>query len=78
MKALQTHAMGQPRKQHPHHMVLRGLRKHDAEVARRGIHDEIARTGAPILAYLREQQDEAAPVPGPVAARGRRTAGQLA
>lgn len=78
MKALQTHAMGQPRKQHPHHMVLRGLRKHDGEVARRGILDEIARTSAPILAYLREQQDEATPVPGTVAARSRRSAGQLA
>ena len=78
MKAMQTHPIGQPRKQHPHHMVLRGLRKHDAEVARRGILDEIARTSAPILAYLREQQGEGAPVPGTVAARSRRTAGQIA
>jgi len=59
MKALQTHALGQPRKQHPHHMVMRGLRKHDGDVARRGIHDEIERTSAPILAYLRERSAEA-------------------
>jgi DNA-binding GntR family transcriptional regulator len=55
MKALQTHAIGQPRKQHPHHMVLRGLRKNDGEVARRGVLDEIERTTVPILAYLRER-----------------------
>lgn len=55
MKALQTHAIGQPRKQHPHHMVIRGLRKHDPEVARRGVQEEIERTAAPILAYLRER-----------------------
>lgn len=54
MKALQTHALAQPRKQHPHHLVLRGLRKRDGEVARRGVEEEIARTSAPILAYLRE------------------------
>jgi len=58
MKALQTHALGQPRKQHPHHMVMRGLRKHDGEVARRGVHDEIERTSAPILAYLRERSTQ--------------------
>lgn len=54
-KALQTHALEQPRKQHPHLTVLRGMRKHDGDVARRGIHDEIDRTTAPILAYLRER-----------------------
>ncbi|MEB0059829.1 GntR family transcriptional regulator [Variovorax sp. LG9.2] len=53
MRALQTHALAQPRKQHPHHLVLRGLRKHDGEVARRGVEEEIERTSAPILAYLR-------------------------
>lgn len=75
MKALQTHALGQPRKQHPHHMVLRGLRRHDGEVARRGVHDEIDRTSAPILAYLRERHAEAAnPDPRP----GRRIASQVA
>lgn len=57
MKALQTHALGQPRKQHPHHLVLRGLRKHDGAVARRGVEEEIDRTSAPILAYLRERSD---------------------
>lgn len=56
-KALQTHALDQPRKQHPHLMVLRGLRKHDGDVARRGIHDEIDRTTAPILVYLRERNE---------------------
>lgn len=55
MKALQTHGLAQPRKQHPHHLVLRGLRKHDGEVARRGVQEEIERTTAPILAYLRER-----------------------
>ncbi|AMM25932.1 GntR family transcriptional regulator [Variovorax sp. PAMC 28711] len=55
MKALQTHALAQPRKQHPHHLMLRGLRKRDGEVARRGVEEEIARTSAPILAYLRER-----------------------
>ena len=62
MKALQTHALGQPRKQHPHHLVLRGLRKHDGEVARRGVEEEIERTSAPILAYLRERSVAAEPV----------------
>ena len=61
MKALQTHALGQPRKQHPHHLVLRGLRKHDGEVARRGVEEEIERTSAPILAYLRERSVAAEP-----------------
>jgi DNA-binding GntR family transcriptional regulator len=55
MKALQTHAMSRPRKQHPHHLVLRGLRKRDGDVARRGVEEEIERTSAPILAYLRER-----------------------
>lgn len=55
MKALQTHVLAQPRKQHPHHLVLRGLRKRDGEIARRGVEEEIARTSAPILAYLRER-----------------------
>lgn len=54
MRALQTHALAQPRRQHPHHQVLRGLRKGDGEVARKGVEEEIARTTAPILAYLRE------------------------
>lgn len=62
LKALRTHPLDQPRKQHPHQMVLRGLRKHDPEVARRGIADEIERTTAPILAYLRERREiESAP-----------------
>ncbi|WP_431153208.1 GntR family transcriptional regulator [Acidovorax facilis] len=74
MKALQTHALDDPRKQHPHHMVMRGLRKHDAEVARRGIHEEIERTAAPILVYLRERA--AAVEQGPTNVR--RIAGQLA
>lgn len=59
MRALQTHALAQPRKQHPHHLVLRGLRKGDGEVARKGIEDEIERTAAPILAYLRERAGQA-------------------
>ncbi|RYF75102.1 MAG: GntR family transcriptional regulator [Comamonadaceae bacterium] len=61
MKALQTHALGQPRKQHPHHLVLRGLRKRDGAVARRGVEEEIERTAAPILAYLRERSAVAEP-----------------
>ncbi|RYY91747.1 MAG: GntR family transcriptional regulator, partial [Comamonadaceae bacterium] len=63
MRALPTHALAQPRKQHPHHRVLRGLRKNDAETARQGVEEEVERTTAPILAYLRE-------VGGTVAARG--------
>lgn len=76
MKALQTHALGQPRKQHPQLMVLRGLRKRDGDVARRGIHDEIDRTTAPILAYLRERsaEEEAPRVP----AKQKAAAGQAA
>lgn len=61
MRALQTHPLGQPRRQHPHHQVLRGLRKRDGEVARRGIEDEIERTTAPLLAYLRERSGAAQP-----------------
>ena len=55
MKALDTHAMSKPRKQHPHLLVLRGLRRADGELARQGVHEEIERTAEPILAYLREQ-----------------------
>lgn len=54
-RALQGHAMAQPRKQHPHHRVLRGLRKKDGEMVREGVEEEIERTMAPILAYLRER-----------------------
>jgi len=54
MRALQTHPLAQPRRQHPHHQVLRGLRKGDPDVARRGVEETIERTTAPILAYLRE------------------------
>lgn len=54
MRALQTRPMTQPRKQHPQLQVLRGLRKGDSEVARKGIEEEIERSTAPILAYLRE------------------------
>jgi len=68
MRALQTHALAQPRKQHPHHLVLRGLRKGDGELARKGIEDEIERTAAPILAYLRERAGE----PEPAARRSAR------
>ncbi|MBS0428860.1 MAG: GntR family transcriptional regulator [Proteobacteria bacterium] len=60
MRALQTHALAQPRRQHPHHLVLRGLRKGDGDVARKGIEDEIERTAAPILAYLRERAGQPA------------------
>lgn len=73
MKALQTHPIGQPRKQHPHLMVLRGLRKRDGDVALRGVHDEIERTTAPILAYLRERNAGEA-VPKKIAAAGKRSA----
>lgn len=55
MKALDQHPLDEPRRQHPHLMVLRGLRRADGELARRGIHEEVQRTAAPILAYLREQ-----------------------
>lgn len=55
MRALTTHALAQPRRQHPHHQVLRGLRKSDGELARKGVEEEIERTSAPILAYLRER-----------------------
>ncbi len=68
MKGLDSRAMSQPRKQHPHLLVLRGLRRADGELARQGVHEEIERTTAPILAYLREQAG-AAP-----AARTRRSA----
>lgn len=61
MKALDSHPMSDPRKQHPHLTVLRGLRRGDADLARRGIHEEVERTTQPILAYLREQA--AAPAP---------------
>ena len=60
MRALHTHALAQPRRQHPHHAVLRGLRKNDGELARKGVEEEIERTTAPILAYLREQAGEGA------------------
>lgn len=60
MRALHTHALAQPRRQHPHHQVLRGLRKGDGEVARKGVEEEIERTSAPILAYLRERSGAAA------------------
>jgi DNA-binding GntR family transcriptional regulator len=81
MKALQTHTLGQPRKQHPQLMVLRGIRKHDADVARRGIHDEIDRTTAPILAYLRERSAQEGGAPAAAAkksAAGRRAAASQA
>lgn len=71
MRALETHSLAQPRKQHPHHQVLRGLRKGDAEVARKGVEDEIDRTTAPILAYLRERSGETT---GASARRSARTA----
>lgn len=61
MRALPTHALAQPRKQHPHHRVLRGLRKNDAETARQGVEEEVERTTAPILAYLRERSGTAVP-----------------
>lgn len=68
MKALERHAMGKPRKQHPHLAVLRGLRRADPELARQGIQEELERTTQPILAYLREQ----AGVPAPKVAGERR------
>lgn len=58
MKALDTHAMSKPRKQHPHLAVLRGLRRADPELARQGIVEELERTTQPILAYLREQASQ--------------------
>lgn len=76
MRALQTHALAQPRKQHPHHQVLRGLRKNDGELARQGVEEEIARTTAPLLAYLRERAGEAAAAPA--ARSARRSAGATA
>lgn len=60
MRALQTRPMAEPRRQHPHQRVLRGLRKADADTARAGIEEEIERTMAPILAYLHEQQSATA------------------
>jgi len=57
MNALNTHPMSRPRKQHPHYLLLRGLRRNDAEMARQAIHEEIERTAEPILAYLQEQAD---------------------
>ena len=47
--------MAKPRKQHPHLLVLRGLRRGNADLARQGIEEELERTSQPILAYLREQ-----------------------
>lgn len=61
MKALDTHPMSRPRRQHPHLLVLRGLRRGDGEMARQGIHEEIDRTAEPILAYLKEQARAAVP-----------------
>lgn len=55
MNALDTHALGKPRRQHPHLLVLRGLRRRDGELARQGIVEEVDRTTKPILEYLREQ-----------------------
>ncbi|CAN5233058.1 GntR family transcriptional regulator [soil metagenome] len=60
MNALETHALGKPRKQHPHHVVLRGLRRNDSVLARSGIEEEVHRTAGPILAYLRERAAAAA------------------
>lgn len=65
LKAVQANPLDRPHKQHPHHKVLRGLRKNDGEIARQGIHEEIERTTGPILTYLRESGGAA---PG---ARGR-------
>jgi DNA-binding GntR family transcriptional regulator len=73
-----------PRRQapHPHHAVLRALRKRDAELARRGIHDAIARATAPVLARLRECERAVAPtrakvaLEAPLEATVRRGAGQ--
>lgn len=70
LKALDEHPIDKPRRQHPHLLVLRGLRRGDAELARRGIHDEVARTSVPILAYLREQAARAAVPPCRRWARG--------
>jgi DNA-binding GntR family transcriptional regulator len=55
MNALESHAMSQPRRQHPHLLLLRGLRRGDGALARQGIDEELTRTTQPILAYLREQ-----------------------
>ena len=55
MNALETHAIAKPRTQHPHLLVLRGLRRGDGEMARQGIHEEVERMTGAILAYLHEQ-----------------------
>ena len=55
MKAFDSHALSKPRKQHSHLLVLRGLRRADSELARRGIHEDLERTSQPVLAYLRER-----------------------
>jgi len=69
-KEMETNAMGKPRKQHPHLLVLRGLRRGDGEMARLGIHEEIERATGAILVYLRDQADAASleSTPGPTQA----------
>ena len=71
MKALDGHPLSKPRKQHPHLVVLRGLRRGDPEIARQGILEELERTTQPILDYLREQAGR--PAESRSSARGART-----
>lgn len=75
MRALETRPLADPRKQHAHHLVLRGLRRGDPELARQGIVEEVERTTGAILDYLGEQSGSPPPTPrAPSARRARATA----
>lgn len=52
MHAHEHYPMSQPRRQHPHLAILRGLRRGDGELARKGLHEELDRTAASMLAYV--------------------------
>ncbi len=40
---------------HPHYTVLRGLKTHDADLARRGLHEDILQSSEPLITYLKNQ-----------------------
>lgn len=68
LHALERHGIDEPRRQHPHLAVIRGLRRADGDITRRGVQEEIERTTAPMLRYLGEQ-DKALAAEERVAAR---------
>lgn len=71
MRGLEGRPLAKPRKQHAHHLVLRGLRRGDPELARQGIVEEVERTTQAILDYLREQSGAPAATPRASGARRR-------